>query len=105
MRRMMFGAGVMTIALAVAVTLSAQGGPPGGGGRGQGGGGGRGGGRGGGPPMAMTTTAFEDGGVIPAKFVGGMGVSPSSTSMQRKPSAPDAMSMSPESVWRTRPAS
>ena len=24
----------------------------------------------------MTTTAFEDGGVIPAKFVGGMGVSP-----------------------------
>ena len=73
---MMLGAGVMTIALAVAVTLSAQGGPPGGGGRGQGGGGGRGGGRGGGPPMAMTTTAFEDGGVIPAKFVGGMGVSP-----------------------------
>src|SRR5215468_4866934 len=43
----------------------------------QGGGQGRGGGRG--PavaPIIMTTTAFEDGGVIPAKFVGGMGVSP-----------------------------
>src|SRR5215470_19313875 len=28
------------------------------------------------PPIIMTTTAFEDGGVIPAKFVGQMGVSP-----------------------------
>jgi len=28
------------------------------------------------PPLLMTTTAFEDGGVIPAKFVGQMGVSP-----------------------------
>jgi Raf kinase inhibitor-like YbhB/YbcL family protein len=28
------------------------------------------------PPLLMTTTAFEDGGVIPAKFVGAMGVSP-----------------------------
>jgi Raf kinase inhibitor-like YbhB/YbcL family protein len=46
--------------------------------RGQGGGGGgRGGGRGPQtPPLLMTTTAFEDGGVIPAKFVGAMGVSP-----------------------------
>jgi Raf kinase inhibitor-like YbhB/YbcL family protein len=26
--------------------------------------------------MAMTVTGFEDGGIIPAKFVGGMGVSP-----------------------------
>ena len=47
----------------------------------QGGAGAAGGGRGGGrgpqaPPLLMTTTAFEDGGVIPAKFVGAMGVSP-----------------------------
>ena len=28
------------------------------------------------PPLLMTTTAFEDGGIIPAKFVGQMGVSP-----------------------------
>src|SRR5262245_65749537 len=43
----------------------------------QGGGQGRGGGRGPAvPPIIMTTTAFEDGGVIPAKFVGQMGVSP-----------------------------
>ena len=39
--------------------------------------GGQGQGRGGGrgpqaPPLLMTTTAFEDGGVIPAKFVGQM---------------------------------
>ena len=46
------------------------GGAPGGQGRG-------GGGRGPqAPPLLMTTTAFEDGGVIPAKFVGQMGVSP-----------------------------
>jgi Raf kinase inhibitor-like YbhB/YbcL family protein len=56
-------------------------GAPGGGGAGGGGGQGRGGGGGGGrgaqaPPLLMTTTAFEDGGVIPAKFVGQMGVSP-----------------------------
>lgn len=41
--------------------------------------GGQGGGRGRGPqtpPLLMTTTAFEDGGVIPAKYVGAMGVSP-----------------------------
>ncbi len=37
----------------------------------------RGGGRGPqAPPLLMTTTAFEDGGVIPAKYVGPMGVSP-----------------------------
>ena len=42
-----------------------------------GGGQGRGAGRGPqAPPLVMTTTAFEDGGIIPAKFVGGMGVSP-----------------------------
>src|SRR5215210_6132184 len=40
-------------------------------------GGGRGGGRGPQtPPLLMSTTAFEDGGVIPAKYVGAMGVSP-----------------------------
>jgi Raf kinase inhibitor-like YbhB/YbcL family protein len=44
---------------------------------GGGGGQGRGGGRGPQvPPLLMTTTAFEDGGVIPAKYVGQMGVSP-----------------------------
>ena len=42
---------------------------------GQGGGGGRGRGPQT-PPLLMTTTAFEDGGVIGAKYVGGMGVSP-----------------------------
>ena len=43
----------------------------------QAGGQGRGGGRAPAvPPIIMTTTAFEDGGVIPAKFVGQMGVSP-----------------------------
>jgi Raf kinase inhibitor-like YbhB/YbcL family protein len=42
-----------------------------------GGGQGRGGGRGpAAPPLLMTTTAFEDGGIIPAKYAGGMGVSP-----------------------------
>jgi hypothetical protein len=38
------------------------------------GGGGRGGG--GGPGLTLTSTAWEDGGVIPAKHAGGMGVSP-----------------------------
>ena len=42
----------------------------------QGGGGARGGRGGGAPPLLMTTTAWEDGGVIPAKFVGQMAVSP-----------------------------
>ena len=28
------------------------------------------------PPMRMTTTSFEDGGILPAKYVGAMGVSP-----------------------------
>ena len=52
-------------------------GGPGGAAGGAGGGQGRGGGRGPqAPPLLMTTAAFEDGGVIPAKFVGQMGVSP-----------------------------
>ncbi len=77
---------VLTALLAVsAAPVFAEGpqGPPGGGqGRGggagaPGGGQGRGGGRGPqAPPLLMTTTAFEDGGVIAAKFVGQMGVSP-----------------------------
>ena len=50
-----------------------DGGAAAGGGQGRGAGGGRGPAA---PPLVMTTTAFEDGGVIPAKFVGGMGVSP-----------------------------
>jgi Raf kinase inhibitor-like YbhB/YbcL family protein len=70
---MMCSAGAVAIALMFAAAPAAAQGAPGGGGRQ----GGRGGGRGpAGPPMAMTTTAFEDGAVIPAKFVGGMGVSP-----------------------------
>jgi len=66
--------------LLVVIATAAVGGPaiaqepPAGQGRG---GGGRGGGRGPQtPPVLMTTTAFEDGGVIPAKYVGAMGVSP-----------------------------
>jgi Raf kinase inhibitor-like YbhB/YbcL family protein len=45
---------------------------------GGGGGGGGGGGRGGGgaPGLTLTSTAWEDGGVIPAKHAGGMAVSP-----------------------------
>src|SRR5215467_6166154 len=51
------------------------GGAGGGGGQGRGGGGGRGGA----PPLLMTTTAWEDGGVIPDKYTqkgGQMGPSP-----------------------------
>src|SRR3954468_15509407 len=75
MRRKMLGASAMAMALmlgaaAVSAQDAARGGAPGGGQ-------GRGGGRGpAAPPLVMTTTAFEDGGVIPAKFVGAMGVSP-----------------------------
>ena len=61
---------VSLVAVGVGATAQQQGG-------GQGAGGGRGGG--GGPqtpPLLMTTNAFEDGGVIPAKYVGPMGVSP-----------------------------
>src|SRR3954468_10552900 len=58
-----------------------QGGAPGGGGPG-GGGQGAGGARGGGgrgfslPPLLMETDAYPDGGIIPAKYVGAMGVLP-----------------------------
>jgi len=74
----------VTVSVAVAQGGGAQGGgggAQGGGGRGGGGGGGgRGGGRGGGVvAMPIASTAFPDGGDIPAKFIGGMGVSPELT--------------------------
>jgi hypothetical protein len=75
MRRHILGAGALACALilgtaAVIAQDAARGGAPGGGQ-------GRGGGRGPqAPPLVMTTTAFEDGGIIPAKFAGQMGVSP-----------------------------
>src|SRR5699024_10543322 len=72
MRRKMLGAGTLGIALMLSVAVAtAQDGRAGG--RGQGRGGGRGPAA---PPLVMTTTSFEDGGIIPAKFAGGMGVSP-----------------------------
>jgi Raf kinase inhibitor-like YbhB/YbcL family protein len=56
------------------------GGAPGGGGRGAGGGGGQRGGRGGGiVAMPVSSTAFPDGGDIPAKFITATGVSPELT--------------------------
>ena len=75
MRRKMLGAGAIAIALTFsAAVITAQDAARGGGGQGRGG---AGGGRGpAAPPLVMTTTAFEDGGIIPAKFVGAMGVSP-----------------------------
>ena len=74
MRRKMLGAVAIAVMLGAAAA-TAQDARGGGGGQGRGGAGG--GARGpAAPPLVMTTTAFEDGGVIPAKFVGGMGVSP-----------------------------
>ena len=75
MRRKVFGATALFAMLALAAgstfAQAPQGAAPGGGGQG------RGGGRGpGAPPLVLTTTSFEDGGIIPAKFAGGMGVSP-----------------------------
>src|SRR5262245_30319917 len=58
-----FSACALLITAAMVFPISAQ--QPQGGGQGRGGRGGFGG-----PPLLMTTTAFEDGGVIPAKFVG-----------------------------------
>src|SRR5262245_8125270 len=76
MRRQMFGAGAIAIALTMgAAAVTAQ--DARGGGRAPGGGQGRGAGRGpAAPPLVMTTASFEDGGIIPAKFAGAMGVSP-----------------------------
>jgi Raf kinase inhibitor-like YbhB/YbcL family protein len=85
---------ILMLGIVVATSMAvAQGGAPGagapggggqggGGGRGAGGGGGRGGGRGGGGgivSMPVSSTAFADGGDIPAKFDGGTGVSPELT--------------------------
>jgi Raf kinase inhibitor-like YbhB/YbcL family protein len=64
---------VLMMILIVVAACSATLGISQGGGQGRGGGGGRGPAV---PPIVMTTTAFEDGGVIPTKFVGQMGVSP-----------------------------
>src|SRR5215813_6038869 len=69
---------VVLVALCVSPAMAQGGGDArGGGGGGQGRGGG--GGRGGAPPLLMTTTAWEDGGVIPDKYTqkgGQMGPSP-----------------------------
>ena len=66
---------VLLVVVALTVSVIAQGGGQGagqgagaGGGQGRGGGAPGGGGRGGGPPLLMTTTAWEDGGVIPDKY-------------------------------------
>jgi len=77
MRRQIWGAAAIALMMGAAAATSAQdaarGGAPGGGGQGRGAGAGRGPAA---PPLVMTTTSFEDGGIIPAKFVGQMGVSP-----------------------------
>jgi Raf kinase inhibitor-like YbhB/YbcL family protein len=68
MRKQLFG--IVAVVAAIGVGVTAQQ-PQRGGGQG------RGGGRGPAvPPLILTTTSFEDGGIIPAKFVGQMGVSP-----------------------------
>jgi Raf kinase inhibitor-like YbhB/YbcL family protein len=66
---------VLIVLFAVAAFSATPGMAQGGAGQGRGAGGGAGRGPAT-PPIIMTTTAFEDGGVIPAKFVGQMGVSP-----------------------------
>jgi Raf kinase inhibitor-like YbhB/YbcL family protein len=77
MQRQMLGAVAIALMLGAAVATSAQDAARGGGAPGGGGGQGRGAGRGpAAPPLVMTTTSFEDGGIIPAKFAGQMGVSP-----------------------------
>src|ERR1700730_19410662 len=66
---------VLIVLFALAAFSATPGMAQGGGGQGRGAGGGAGRGPAT-PPIIMTTTAFEDGGVIPPKFVGQMGVSP-----------------------------
>lgn len=70
---------VLVVVVAASIAVAQGGGTPGGGA--QGGGGGRGGGRGGGGIVSMpvSSTAFADGGDIPARFNGNMGVSPELT--------------------------
>lgn len=68
--RLLLSLTALTVVLMLSVHDAAAQQPP------QGGGGGRGGGRGGGfnlPPLMMTTDAFPDGGIIPAKHAGGRG--------------------------------
>ena len=75
---------ITIVAATLVVAQGAQGGAQGQGGQGQGGqgggggrgGGGRGGGGRGGPGLTLTSTAWPDGGEVPAKYAGGMGVSP-----------------------------
>src|SRR5690349_3128282 len=75
MQRQITGATALVCALMLgsATGLAQDAARGGGGGQGRGGGGGRGPAA---PPLVMTTTSFEDGGIIPAKFAGQMGVSP-----------------------------
>lgn len=65
---------VFAVGAGMAVAQQPPAGGQGGGGRGAGGGGGARGG--GGPGLTLTSTAWQDGGEIPAKYAGGMGVSP-----------------------------
>jgi Raf kinase inhibitor-like YbhB/YbcL family protein len=75
--RILSSALALMMVAAFAFEVAAQGGQPGGGtpavqggGQGRGGGGGRGGGRGFSlPPLLMETDAYQDGGIIPAKYV------------------------------------
>src|SRR5262252_9833599 len=65
---------LVALAIACAATMTGAQDRQGGGGQGRAGGGAARGPQV--PPMIMTTTAFEDGGILPAKFAGAMGVSP-----------------------------
>jgi Raf kinase inhibitor-like YbhB/YbcL family protein len=78
-KRLLSSALALVMVGAVGFDVSAQGGAPAVQGGGQGRPGGGGGGRGGGfnlPPLLMETDAYPDGGIIPAKYVGAMGVLP-----------------------------
>ena len=72
--RILSSALALMMVAAFAFEVAAQG-PPAAGGQGRGGGGGRGGGFNL-PPLLMETDAYPDGGIIPAKYVGGQGVLP-----------------------------
>jgi Raf kinase inhibitor-like YbhB/YbcL family protein len=71
---------LLILMMAVAVSVTAQaprgGGAPGAAGAGGGGGQGRGGGAPAGPALTLTSTAWPDGGEIPAKYAGQQAVSP-----------------------------
>ena len=74
MRTRFAGHLLVALAIACAGTVLAAQDRQGGGGQGRAGGGGARGPQV--PPMIMTTTAFDDGGILPAKYAGAMGVSP-----------------------------